>query len=339
MLTNLKIIRVNIRSHREHGFTHSDIHMVWPIREARQQLPVNVALSTACGEKSTQADSTTKRMTTRSTQSSTFTTAAATPMTKRKTSRSGRLPDNAWCHEDTCDYKHSGKSCYHAHAGPLPKSRRINASFVACINADKAANAARLNKPLVPLAPSTPPAGGVALKNGGMNMPHQNQLDGLHHFRLPTLVYMAMTPDLAALDSNGFSDSDDVQLRDDGDDRTLACTIELDVPMGISITPPAAQASTTKVTPGPLSYFEMRRFVESLDPSMPMSELKPIVARVNANTPQRVSPAVGGKAQRTRVDIVNELRRLTTMLDRSTQVTATTATDTHHHPSQANHRG
>ncbi|KAL3924624.1 MAG: hypothetical protein SGPRY_003864 [Prymnesium sp.] len=100
-----------------------------------------------------------------------------------------------------------------------------------------------------------------------------------------------MTPDLAALDSNDISDSEDSQLRDDGDDPTLAGKTDLDVPMGMPVTPPAAQASaTSQLTPDLLTYFEMRRLVESLDPpSMPMSELKPIVARVNANTPQRVS--------------------------------------------------
>lgn len=72
-----------------------------------------------------------------------------------------------------------------------------------------------------------------------------------------------------------------------------------------SATPVASTSAEGRGQTTPLSYFEIRALVESLEPSMPISKLRPVIER----TKLPVSPGTGGGNRRTKVDILNDLRR------------------------------
>ena len=75
-----------------------------------------------------------------------------------------RLPEGQTCPEGTCNLNHAvfspGSRCFRSphFKGPLDKSYRNNAKQVARIEADRKANAVRMQVPYVPLLPSTPKA-------------------------------------------------------------------------------------------------------------------------------------------------------------------------------------
>lgn len=58
-------------------------------------------------------------------------------------------------------------------------------------------------------------------------------------------------------------------------------------------------------SPQPLSHFEVRALVAGLDPTMPLYRKRPLIER----TKLPVSPGTGGRSRRTKVHIINDVRR------------------------------
>lgn len=133
-------------------------------------------------------------------------------------------------------------------------------------------------------------------------------LDGLDHFRLPVGV--------AAPVAESAAPGVDTEAESPYDPQTDELDIDEDVVTGTHthsrqppVTPETSTAAAAERGPAtPLSYFEMRALLESLEPSMPMSKLRPIIER----TKLPVSPGTGGKTRRTKVDILNDVRPTTT---------------------------
>lgn len=150
-------------------------------------------------------------------------------------------------------------------------------------------------------------------------------LDGMDLFSIPPAAAAASSSyDLGADDSDV---EEDPQLDDDEPDvvrcgssghldldrtQTVAST-PISTPCYVPKTPcyvpkalPAtAASSSSRNNVQPLTYFEVRSLMANLDPSMSLSQLRPVIER----TRLPVSPGTGGASRRTKLHIVNDMRR------------------------------